>query len=351
MNCISIWQRAKKYWNRFRHRLILKLSFRINGALLCRHLKRAGVRTDHRRVIVISQVEHLGDIVACEPVVREMRRQWPGAFIVFALRPEYRELMDVHPDVDYVLPVTCVSEWARYTVSDIFNQVIDLNIEDRKCRICCESWYKRIGNHGVTFSNYLNLGSLMESFCRSAGITPPNGGPKIYQDKNNVTIINNFRLPNSFVVIHTNSNMPNKSLPSNMWQQIFSYITRRWDLPIVEIGLETGILMSNETRNRCLCGQLSILQSAEVIRRSVLFLGVDSGPAHLANAVGAYGIIILGHYQHFRRYIPYSGDYAHGIRSELLHHDGPIAEIPITRIFEAIDRRLSAVMIPGLKLS
>ena len=351
MNWHKIYHKALKYWNRFRHRLVLEWSFQINGAALRRHLKQAGGHTDHRRVIVISQVEHLGDIVACEPVVREIRRQWPKAFIVFALRSDYRELMNAHPDVDFVLPVTCISEWARYTVSDIFDQVIDLNIEDRKCRICCKSWRKQGGNHGVTFSNYLNLGSLMETFCRSAGITAPTEGPKIYQGKNYVTFINNLRLPNSFVVIHTNSNMPNKSLPTNMWQQIFSYITKRWDLPIVEIGLETGILTSNETRNRSLCGQLSILQSAEVIRRSILFLGVDSGPAHLANAVGAYGIVILGHYQNFRRYIPYSGDYAHGIRCELLHHDGPAAEIPITRIIEAIDRRLSAVMSAGLKSS
>lgn len=36
---------------------------------------------------------------------------------------------------------------------------------------------------------------------------------------------------------------------------------------------------------RDLTGTLSILESAEVIRRSSLFIGLDSGPAHLANAV------------------------------------------------------------------
>ena len=349
MNWHKIFYKALKYWNRFKHRFVLEWSFRINGAALRRHLKRAGVYTGQRRVIVISQVEHLGDIVACEPVVRQVRKQMPESFIVFAICHDYRELVDSHPEIDHVLPVACVSEWARFAGSGMFDQVIDLNIDSRKCKICGVPWHKPDGNRGVTFESYYKVGNLIEAYCKSAGLVAPTDGPKIYLNKNDTTVINRLHLPEHFVVLHASCNEPTRELSVATWKKIISHINNRWMLPVVEVGLEPTVLSANDVANRSLCGRLSILQTAEVIRRCVLFMGIDSGPAHLANAVGAYGIIILGHYQNFRRYMPYSGDYAHGIRCELLHHDGPVAEIPITRIIEAIDRRLSAVMGADLK--
>lgn len=338
-------------WKLFRHRLALERSFRVNRAALRRQLKRAGVVHRQRQVIVISQVVHFGDIVACEPAVRQVRRQKPESFIVFALHHSYRELVDAHPEIDHVLPVTCVTEWARFAGSGMFDCIIDLNIDGRTCEICGVPWHKQGGNRGVTVESYYNVGNLLQAYCKSASLVAPTDGPRIYQRKNNITVVNCLNLPERFVVLHAVSNENDRELPVAMWQKIILYINNHWRLPVVEIGLNPIVLAPNDVANRSLCGQLSILQSAEVIRRCVLYLGTDSGPAHLANAVGAYGIIIFGYYRHFRRYMPYSGDYANGIRCELIYHEGPVVEMPIARIIEAIDRRLSSVMGSGLKLS
>ena len=48
-----------------------------------------------------------------------------------------------------------------------------------------------------------------------------------------------------------------------------------------------------------LSNKLSILSTAEVIKRSSIFIGLDSGPSHIANAVGTKGIILMGDYYHF----------------------------------------------------
>jgi ADP-heptose:LPS heptosyltransferase len=115
----------------------------------------------------------------------------------------------------------------------------------------------------------------------------------------------------------------------------------------VEVGLKSLVVTPDGEMNRSLCGQLSILQTAEVIRRSSLYIGSDSGPAHLANAIGTYGVIVLGHYRHFRRYMPYSGDYANGNRCQLLYNDGPVSAMPVDTIIDAINYRLSAVLKSG----
>ena len=296
------------------------------------------------QVIVISQVVHLGDIVACEPVVRKVRREMPKSFIVFALHRNYRELADASAEIDHVLSVSCVTEWAWFAGSGLFDCIIDLNIDGRTCEICDVPWHKPGGNQGVTVKNYYNSGSLLEAYCNSAGFVAPLDGPRIETRPVDISIVNRLNLPERFVVLHADSNEKERELPVTAWRQILLYINSQWRLPVVEIGLKTIVLSPNDVANRSLCGQLSILQSAEVIRRCVLFLGIDSGPAHLANATGAYGLILLGQYRNFRRYVPYSGDYANGIRSELIFHDGPVAEIPVQRVTEAIDRRLSTLV-------
>lgn len=336
---------------RIRHRFALELAFLVNRSALQRRLKQAGVRAGRRQVIVISQVVHLGDIVACEPVVRQVRREMPTSFIVFALHRNYRELADANPEIDHVLPLACVTEWAWFAGSGLFDHIIDLNIYGRTCDICGVPWHKPVGNQGVTVESYYNFGSLIEAYCKSAGLDTPTDGPRIDARSDDITAVNRLNLPKSFVVFHADSNEKERELPVTVWRQIVFHINSQWRLPAVEIGLKTTVLSPSEAGNRSLCGQLSILQSAEVIHRCVLYLGIDSGPAHLANATGAHGLIFLGHYRNFRRYVPYSGDYANGIRSELIYFDGPVAELPVARIIEAIDRRLSAVAGSGLNRS
>ena len=60
-----------------------------------------------------------------------------------------------------------------------------------------------------------------------------------------------------------------------------------------------------------LCGQSGIAETAEDdSRRAALFIGIDSGPAHLANAVKTPGVILLGRYLTWDYYMPYTGFYA-----------------------------------------
>jgi heptosyltransferase III len=80
-----------------------------------------------------------------------------------------------------------------------------------------------------------------------------------------------------------------------------------------------------------------------VIRRAAVFVGVDSGPAHLANAVGTYGIILLGHYRAYTRYMPYSGAYGDGRNARVLHNDGPASALPVARVLEALAPRLATL--------
>jgi heptosyltransferase-3 len=83
------------------------------------------------------------------------------------------------------------------------------------------------------------------------------------------------------------------------------------------------------------------MQTAEVIRRAALFIGIDSGPAHLANATGTPGIILLGRHAGFESYTPYSAGYADGTLADLVRCDGPAANIEVESVIARVSKRLA----------
>jgi heptosyltransferase-3 len=225
--------------------------------------------------------------------------------------------------------------------SKIFDQVINLNISGRSCPICRISSTGSGGNNGVNYDNYFQHGSLLSAYAVSAGLPTLTEAPRLYLEDSVRKKVDELRLPPKFVVLHCGANEAIKILPRPVWQEIQRYVNRNYRLPVVEVGLLACLAEDNSADYRNLCGRLSILESAEVIRRSVIYVGTDSGPAHLANAVGAYGIIALGWYHVFRSYTPYSGDYGSGCNCELVRHDGPVNKMPAERILLAIDRRMA----------
>jgi heptosyltransferase III len=119
---------------------------------------------------------------------------------------------------------------------------------------------------------------------------------------------------------------------------------------VLEVGISPLVVRTDEDRARSLCGRLSILETAEVIRRAALYVGIDSGPAHLANAVAAPAVILLGRFFGFARYRPFSGGYADGSRATLLHAaglnadglhaDGFTAALTVDEVFAAVMARV-----------
>ena len=121
---------------------------------------------------------------------------------------------------------------------------------------------------------------------------------------------------------------------------------------MVEVGLRAacavdGSDVAGTARPVNLCGRLSLLETAEVIRRAALFVGVDSGPAHLANAVGTPGVVLLGRYRGFDAYVPYSGGYADGSNATLVRADGPAATIDPAAVARAVRAELARARGPA----
>jgi heptosyltransferase-3 len=294
-------------------------------------------------VIGICLIEHMGDVVSCEPVARYIRRQNPNAYIVWIVGRRYRELLAYHPALNEILGVQCLTEWMLLKNAGFFDQIIELHPEGRFCLICWIPLKKSTGDTRITIDNYYDFGSLQTSFCLGAGLPVLNEQPRVHVPAVVTRRIARLRLPNSYVVVHCLSNERARDWSNAKWRELAERILAETAANIVEVGSSPVLEGLAAPRYLNLCGKLTLLGTAEVIRSACVFVGVDSGPAHLANAVGTDGVILLGAYRRFKRYLPYTGNFTQTSHADLIYSEAEAAAIAVDQVYAAVRRRLASI--------
>ena len=292
------------------------------------------------KLIGIALLEHMGDIVASEPIVRRIRMENPGALIVWFVGAHYREIAESHPDIDMAVALRHLSEWIVLRRFGFLDRIVDLHLPGRICRVCRVPLVKTAGDEYINKENYYELGNLLSVMLRNAGLPVFDEGPRLRIPPDACRSIDAFALPPRYVCIHCVSNEASRNWDAAKWAELVRAVTHTSHLNVVEVGLESALSGFVDPFFTSLCGRLSLMETAEVIRRADVFIGVDSGPAHLANAVSTYGIILLGRYREFPDYMPFSGDYADGSNATILQHNGPLLGMPLEPVLATLLERM-----------
>lgn len=288
--------------------------------------------------IVIGLVEHIGDIVACEPVARYLKLRYPDSTLTWVVHQGYRRLVDSNPYVDETIPVECLTDWIKISRHQKFDLVVDLHVNYRVCEHCRVPLIKEHGNPFINAYEWLDYGALLEAFSIGAGLPKLHATPKLYIGEQERAAVDALGLPDAYCVIHRESNNLEKDWTDENWATLATWIADHLNLPIVEIGVSKKDKPSALAgRSIDLLNRTSILETAEVMRRARFFIGVDSGPAHLANAVQTPGIILLGRLGAFRQYTPYTGLYGSDapIVKRVRNLLGPAHALPVEEVIEA----------------
>lgn len=311
---------------------------RVHGFLLGREWEKR-CRHAVQPVVIVALVEHMGDIVAAEPISRTLRRDHPDARIGWVVKKGFAELVASNPHIDFVIRVNCLSEWISMARRpEIAAHTIDLHVPGRACDTCHLRLKNPSAAPGLDITNYYVHGSLLDIFCKCGGLVPIDEAPRVYITPPAVARADALQLPARYVAVHCQSNQSDRDWTAAKWHDLARRL-RESGIAVVEVGLKPTL--SGESGSIDVCGRLGILETAEVIRRAALYIGIDSGPAHLANAVGTPGVILLGHYRAYARYVPYSGEYRSGRNATLLTADGPAAALEVERVWEAAAERLA----------
>ncbi|QMW05971.1 glycosyltransferase family 9 protein [Spirosoma foliorum] len=335
------WSRIQQLWTYRFHKYTHIIGKFWSAAIKYEQLRRLKQKLGSRQLVVIILSEQMGDIIACEPVAREVRRLHPDDHIIWMVRKPYAELVSHHPDLDGFLIEKCPGERVRLLRSGIFDKVYNMHISHRKCKYCLEDPINPISDGiGLNFDNYYDRGDLLYMFSQAAGLPAITADPKMYIPKSVQEKVQSLNLLPGPIVIHCQSSHIMRDWPAANWTKLVKWLLATYPYPIIEIGL-TPTVTEEHPQFRNLCGQLSLLETAEVIRQARLFIGIDSGPAHMANAMETEGIILLGKLFDFVDYLPYSGRFKRGEGVTILNDYGhPCAELPYSWVQDAVQERL-----------
>jgi ADP-heptose:LPS heptosyltransferase/GT2 family glycosyltransferase len=323
-----------------RHRVIAQLRALAQRALWSARRRRWNARG--RRVVAIGLVDHLGDVVAAEPIVRALRREHPDDVLVWFVRRPWRALLARHPELDRVATVRCLTEWMFLAQDAPFDRVVDLHVRGRACDACYWPLARPDAPADLDLGNYYRDGGLLDAFCRTAGMAPlepADAAPRLASDPRAARAVDRLGLPAAFVVVHAEARQPERCWTPERWRELGARLVDEHGVAVVEVGLQP--LGCAHPRWRDLTGRLSVAEMAEVLRRARLFVGVDSGPAHIGNAVGTPGVVLLGRYRSYARYLPYSGGYADGSNAAVIHAEDAAATIPVEHVLAAARRFLA----------
>ncbi len=217
--------------------------------------------------------------------------------------------------------------------------VVDLHVNYRICQHCQIPLIKTKGNQFVNAFEWLKFGALLEAFSVGAGLPRLSAAPAVYIQKEHVLAVDELSLPDRFCVVHRESSVAEKDWLADKWSELATIVREDLLLPIVEVGagpLSGTTPLGDQTID--LCNRLPLLQTAEVIRRASLFIGIDSGPAHFANAVRTPGVVLLGRHAGARQYTPYTGFFASDAPDVQLVRNltGPTQFLTVHEVAEAV---------------
>jgi heptosyltransferase III len=331
-----------RFYRIVRHGLKVRINYARNIRKLRQLRRQLNQERPKGKLVAIMLLEHLGDIVACEPVVRHLKGIYPDAHIVWGVKRAYRELIESNPLIDSTLIVHCLSERLMIENSGVFDEVVDLHFPDRHCSLCRKPLRRNKSFSDISLTNYFNYGSLLSAMCLSAGLRALDDTPKMHIPETAVRQIDMLNMPEQFIAVSCTSNAEEKNWPEDKWTELANLVTEKLGIPVVEVGLVPYIADTANQKYIDLCGKLSILESAEVIRRAKLFIGIDSGPAHIANAVGTPGVILIGSYLGFNKYNPFSGSYGKGDTVQIIYAEGLTSNIPIEAVLAAVNKMIGA---------
>lgn len=331
---IALWQhRYRKYTHLFKVYLhFLKVYFKI----LLLKIRFSG----KRKIVGIILTQQFGDIVAGEPITRQIRGKHPNDYIIWLVKPVFRELLENNPSLDGIIDEFCANQRRLIINSGIFDVLYNLQFRNNSyCSVCNVYVENPVADaKDITIHNYYFQGNLLTVQQMIAGLPTDDLAPNLFITDTHRAKVNSLQLPGKFIVVHCQSAQNSRNWDSAKWEELINYLIQKTDYYIVEIGLSSDLnILDKKYIN--LCGKLSLLETGEVIRRAKLFIGIDSGPAHLANAVGTYGIIMIGKLENFINHIPYSGKYKSGENALILRNtEGPSSEIPVHNLIKAIQQ-------------
>lgn len=269
------------------------------------------IKTIKEEVNLIYRDSSIGDIVACEPIVDII--QEGSKRTGWVINEKFLSLLCFHPKIDYLVTVKNRDQ-AWQSLVDLPENIRPILLYMRPRDSKTLEKYGRFlkVDKRINAGTYYNYGGLLEVFTKAAGFKPKKLQPKFYLDPNIKSVIKdkNNKVVLKYICVHCRSNKDDygRDWDDDKWNELMEYFVER-EIYVVEVGMEPVI----KSKSRFYINKTDVrdLQEvAHIVNNSFFFIGIDSGFAHVANALQKDGVCLVGKIRGiFYYHTPFTGKF------------------------------------------
>jgi heptosyltransferase-1 len=283
--------------------------------------------------ILITKPSSLGDIVLALPALRALRLSFPEAKINWLIRPEFAGLLENHPHLDEIITFDRKLLGRAWFHPGAFSALMSLIRKLRRSRFdvifdfqglfrtACLAWLSgcklRFGmanarelatifyTHKIPQGiESIHMVDYYLKIIQAAGasdfgvefVFPQN--PKAEESVSR--LLESHGIQNNYAVLISGSAHRDKCWPTERFARLAEKISSQYSLSIVATGSasESGIVERlQETADApivSLAGQTSLIELVALLKRARLVVSNDTGPGHIAAALGVPLVLIFG---------------------------------------------------------
>jgi len=253
--------------------------------------------------ILIIQTAHTGDVVLATGLIESIKTQMPDASIDFLVRKGNESLLLGNPQINTVLIWDKKKDKYRGLLQMLFTirkQAYDAVINCQRFAASGLLCGGSAAPYRIGFKN--NPLSFLFSHRIKHKIEPG-----LHETDRNHALLNvlgildkqlprlypphpKFETKKPFIVIAPASVWFTKQWPEHKWKEFISAVKPRYAVYIIgsdaEFELGERLRAQSEDRVINLCGKISLLEAAGVIKQARMLFCNDSAPLHMASAVG-----------------------------------------------------------------
>lgn len=260
--------------------------------------------------VLLVKPSALGDIVQTLPVLTALRQRWPHSHIAWVINESFAKLLHGHPDLDQIIPFPRRKGWSRLPalIRQIrgFDLAIDLQGLFRSAALSYLAAPRRLGFRHSREGAWLAYTDHLDTQVKQTPAVPANWSAALALGcsgppppaRLGLTPAHTADagalldgLPYPRIAIHPGASWVTKRWPTSHFTALARMAQQRWGAGIVVVGgpgeepIADAVATELPTSLN-LCGKTDLLRLAAVLRAVDVMLSNDSGPMHLAAAMG-----------------------------------------------------------------
>ncbi len=280
--------------------------------------------------ILIVRTDRIGDVILSTPVIKALRSAFPESYISMMVRPYTKDIVEGNPYLNEVIvydkdkkekswlssvKFAFMLRKKKFDLAVILHPINRVNIMTFIAGIPQRVGYNRkfgfLLTKKILYAKHLGQRHELEytlDVLRTIGIEPKDKSPFVPIRAESEKYIDDLLQKNKvstydkIIAIHPGASCASRIWPQDKYAKLADCLIDKYNAKIIIISDEgqkdiTDKVLQNVRNSQGVIdftGKTSISQLTSFLRRARLLISNDSGPVHLATAVGTPVIAIFG---------------------------------------------------------